>query len=105
MISRAIILMIVANPSNKTLSKLVPPPSVIDVKVMVTLQLSVVVKLRSLYGVPTEAPESDSKEFVYQQDPYKDGDSDYDQEGFSVKCKCTRLAPFNYIYVVRCVFS
>ena len=39
--------MIVANSLNKMLSKLVPPLIVIDVNVMVTSQLSVVVKLRS----------------------------------------------------------
>ena len=47
MISRAKLEMIVANSPNKMLLKLVPLPSAIDVKVIVTSQLSVVVKLRS----------------------------------------------------------
>ena len=107
MISRAKIEMIVANPPNKMLSKLMHSLSVIDVKVVVTSQLSVAVKLRSpsLMEFPQKLPTLDSEEFAYQPDPDEDDDSNYDQEGYNVECNYIRLASLNYISVVKCTFS
>ena len=72
-----------------------PPLSVIDVKVIVTLPLTVLAKWRSpsLTEFPHKLPESDDKEVTYHPGINDDDDSDYDQEGSDAESNYIQLAP------------
>jgi len=67
----------------------------------VAAKCGIEIKIVFIDGIPSElTPRS-----LHKPDPHEDEDFDYDQEGSSVECNSTRLAPSNCISIVKCAFS
>jgi len=89
--------MIVANPSSKLLSNLVPQLSDrCQGYGHIFANCPSEMKITFVNGVPTQAPKSDDEEVTYQLDINEDDDSDYDQEGSDAECNYIQLARSNY---------